>query len=94
MTARGNNRQAIYEDDRDRLHFIDLIGAMVERYRVRMHAYVLMTNHYHLLIETPEANVSQVIQWLNVSYSVWFRPPRYTLFQNVTKISPEKQEHI
>ena len=72
VTARGNNRQAIYDDDRDRLHFIGLIGEMVERYRVRMHAYVLMTNHYHLLIETPEANVSQAIQWLNVSYSVWF----------------------
>lgn len=72
VTARGNNRQAIYEDDRDRLHFLDLIGEMVERYRVRIHAYVLMTNHYHLLIETPEANVSQTIQWLNVSYSVWF----------------------
>lgn len=72
VTARGNNRQTIYEDDRDRLHFLELVGEMVERYRVCIHAYVLMTNHYHLLVETPDANISQAIQWLNVSYSVWY----------------------
>ncbi len=72
ISARGNKRQAIYNDNRDRAHFLDLIGEMIERHQVRVHAYVLMTNHYHLLIETPEANVSQAIQWLNVSYSVWF----------------------
>jgi REP element-mobilizing transposase RayT len=72
VTARGNNRQAIYADDRDRDHFLDLVGEMVERYGVRLHAYVLMTNHYHLLVETPGANVSRAIQWLNVSYSVWY----------------------
>jgi len=70
VTARGNNRQPIYDDDRDRQHFLNLVGEMVERYRVRMHAYVLMTNHYHLLIETPGGNISPAIQWLNVSYSV------------------------
>jgi hypothetical protein len=43
-----------------------------ERFGVRFHAYVLMDNHYHLLIETPEANLSAAMQWLNVSYSVWF----------------------
>ena len=37
-----------------------------------VHAYVLMNNHYHLLMETPRANLSQTMQWLNVSYSVWF----------------------
>jgi hypothetical protein len=37
-----------------------------------MHAYVLMDNHYHLIIETPEANLSRAMQWLNVSYGVWF----------------------
>lgn len=72
VTARGNNRQTIYEDDRDRQHFMGLIGAMAERYGVRIHAYVLMTNHYHVLVETPGGNISPAIQWLNVSYSVWF----------------------
>jgi hypothetical protein len=42
------------------------------RYQVRIHAYVLMGNHYHLLVETPLANLSQAMQWLNVSYGVWF----------------------
>jgi len=45
---------------------------MTERFRVRVHAYVLMTNHYHLLLETPQANASRAMQWLNVSYSIWF----------------------
>ncbi len=45
---------------------------MVERFVVSLHAYVLMDNHYHLLIQTPLANASRAIQWLNVSYSVWF----------------------
>jgi len=44
---------------------------MVERYRIILHAYVLMGNHYHLLIESPEGNVSRALQWLNTSYSVW-----------------------
>jgi REP element-mobilizing transposase RayT len=46
---------------------------MTERYRTVLHAYVLMENHYHLLLETPEANLSAAAQWLNVSYSQWFR---------------------
>jgi len=45
---------------------------MVELFRVRLHAFVLMDNHYHLLIELSEANLSRAVQWLNVSYSVWF----------------------
>jgi putative transposase len=43
---------------------------------VEIHAYALMGNHYHLLIRTPEANASAAIQWLNVSYSVWFNKRR------------------
>ena len=43
-----------------------------EVFGVKVHAYVLMDNHFHLLLETPEANLSQAMQWLNVSYSVWF----------------------
>ncbi len=45
---------------------------MPERFGVRLHAYVLMDNHFHLLIETPEANLSRSMQWLGVSYSMWF----------------------
>lgn len=72
ITARGNERRSIYRSDRDRAHFCEQLAAMTERCRVRLHAYVLMDNHYHLIVELTEANLSRAIQWLNVSYSVWF----------------------
>lgn len=72
VTARGQQRRAIYLDQRDRHHFLELLAELPVRHRVELHAYVLMDNHYHLLVRTPEANLSQAIQWLNVSYSVWW----------------------
>ena len=59
MTARGNERKAIVRDDRDRQGFVDTLASMVEQYHVVCHAWVLMSNHYHLLLETPRANLSQ-----------------------------------
>lgn len=72
ITARGNNRQTIFTDRRDHEHFQELLKEVVERFGVEIHTFVLMGNHYHLLIRTPEANASQAIQWLNISYSVWW----------------------
>lgn len=72
VTARGNERRPIYRDQRDRKHFCELLAELVERYRWMLLAYVLMNNHYHLMVETAEANLSLGMQWLNVSYSVWF----------------------
>jgi putative transposase len=72
LTARGNERRSIYRDVRDRLHFCDLLAELVTRFNVRLHAYVLMDNHYHLLMELREPNLSRAMQWLNLSYSVWF----------------------
>jgi putative transposase len=72
VTARGNERRRIYRDDRDRHHFKDLMAEARTRFRLRLHVYVLMDNHYHLLVELQEANLSQAMQWLNGSYSVWF----------------------
>ena len=72
MTARGNERKAIYRAERDRKHFLELLPLWCERFRLRLHAYVLMDNHYHFLLQTTEANLSQAMQWLNVSYTVWF----------------------
>ena len=66
-TARDNERRDIFRDNRDRHRFIELLAALPERFGVRVHAYVLMPNHYHLLLETPEANLSRTVQWLNVS---------------------------
>ena len=72
VTARGNERKAIFRADGDRFHFLELLSQLGDRFGVKVHAYVLMENHYHLLLETPEANLSRAMHWLNASYSVWF----------------------
>src|SRR5688572_9758722 len=72
LTARGNERQAIFKDRGDYQHFCELLAEAVERFRWRLHAYVLMPNHFHLMVETTEANLSRSMQWLGVSYTVWF----------------------
>ena len=72
VTSRGFERRAIFTDARDRDHFLDLLAQVRERFAAHIYAYVLMSNHYHLVLQTPEPNLSQAIQWLNVSYSVWF----------------------
>ena len=58
VTARGNDRKDIFRNDTDHFHFLELLSQLGERFGVRVHAYVLMDNHYHLLLETPEANLS------------------------------------
>jgi REP element-mobilizing transposase RayT len=65
-------RREIFLDDRDRGRFLELLEGLVGRYGVVLHAYTLMGNHYHLLVETPHANASRALQWLNVSYAAWF----------------------
>ena len=72
LTSRGNERGRIFRNDEDRKHFLDLLGELVERFRWRIHSYVLMDNHYHLQVETVEANLSVGMHWLQVSYSVWY----------------------
>ena len=93
--SRGLGKRVIFEDARDHEHFLELLGGMVGRYGVRLHAYVLMHNHYHLLIQTPQANLSRAMQWLNVSYGVWFnkRHDRVgPLFQGRFKALPVEAE--
>ena len=70
VMARGTDRRTIFEDERDHGHFLELLEEMGVRYGVKLHAYVLMGNHYHLLVQTPHANLSRAMQWLNVSYGV------------------------
>jgi REP element-mobilizing transposase RayT len=70
--ARGNERKAVFRDDQDRQRFLDTLAELVERFGVRLHAYCLMPNHYHLLLETPQPNLSQAVGWLQVTYTVRF----------------------
>ncbi len=72
VTARGIERRMIFTEVREHQHFEELLAEMVERFRVVVHAQVQMDNHYHLIVQTPEANLSRAIQWLNVSYVAWF----------------------
>ena len=69
VTSRGNARQAIYTDDEDREAFLGLLGEIVGHCHWLCHAYCLMGNHYHLLIETPEGNLSQGMRQLNGRYT-------------------------
>ena len=76
VMSRGIERRTIFMDDSFCLHFLDLLGKMSQRFSVEVHAYVLMGNHYHLILRTPCANASRAMQWLNVSYSAWFNAKR------------------
>jgi len=69
VTARGDRRGAIYEDDEDREGFLDVLAEVVERYSWICHAYCLMTNHYHLVLETPQGNLSRGMRQLNGVYT-------------------------
>jgi putative transposase len=72
VTARGNERKAIYRDDTDRSRFLVRLAAVSARQRLRIHAYALMRNHYHLLVETREGNLARAMAQLNGAYTQEF----------------------
>jgi len=72
ITSRGNAREAIALADDDRDDFFHVLGTVVERHSWRCYAYCLMTNHYHLLIETPTANLSRGMRQMNGLYTQRF----------------------
>jgi REP element-mobilizing transposase RayT len=72
ITARGNRRQAIFHDADDRRLFIALLSRVAQRREWRLIAYCLMTNHFHLVIETPASNLSAGMHYLNFTYAQYF----------------------
>ena len=72
VTSRGNERRAIFRSDRDRRTFLTLLEQAATRFGWSVTAYVLMTNHFHLVIQTPEPNLSRGMQWLNGTYAARF----------------------
>lgn len=72
VTSRGNERRDIYRDDIDRRRFLGYLARVVSLRRWRLHAWVLMSNHYHLLLETPEVGLSRGMKWLNQKYAEAF----------------------
>lgn len=69
ITSRGNAGDRIFRSDRDRRIFLEVLGETVEQFRWICHAYCLMENHYHLVIETPQANLSRGMRHLNGVYT-------------------------
>ncbi|HAG50264.1 MAG TPA: hypothetical protein DCL42_02865 [Deltaproteobacteria bacterium] len=65
ITSRGNNKSPIFKDDHDRESFLNTVRHVNKRYNWLCHAYCLMDNHYHLIIETPDGNLSQGMRQLN-----------------------------
>lgn len=98
ITSRGNALDAIFFADHDREEFLAILGKVVERYNWICHAYCQMTNHYHLLVETPDANLSQGMRQLNGVYTQWInRHHRRTghVFQGRFKsILVQKESHL
>jgi len=72
ITSRGDRQEDIYEDDDDRKTFLFVLESVCETYNWVCHAYCLMSNHYHLLIETPDANLSRGMRQLNGVYTQAF----------------------
>jgi REP element-mobilizing transposase RayT len=72
LTNRGNEGCAIFFDDADRVHFLELLARCVTRFGWKLTAYVLMTNHFHLVIELTSRTLSRGMQWFDGEYAKWF----------------------
>jgi REP-associated tyrosine transposase len=72
VTSRGNARRSIFKDDRDREMLLNILEEVNDRYHCLCHAYCLMNNHYHLVIETPDGNLSKGMRQLNGVYTMRF----------------------
>ena len=76
VTSRGNERKAVFKSRRDREQFLSYLESATERYGAVIHAYCLMDNHYHLLVETPLGNLSKIMQHINSAYTLYFNTKR------------------
>jgi putative transposase len=98
LTSRGNARNDIYHDDHDRQNYLSILSEVVKRYNWLCHAYCMMGNHYHLLVETPEANLSSGMRQLNGIYTQRYNRKHKQvghLFQGRYKaIIVDKENHL
>jgi putative transposase len=72
VTSRGNERRPIFRSNRDRQTFLLFLGMAAKRFRWSVTAWTLMTNHFHLVFQTMEPNLSKGMQWLNSAYANWY----------------------
>ncbi|TMA10718.1 MAG: addiction module toxin RelE [Deltaproteobacteria bacterium] len=98
VTSRGNAREDIFDDDGDRKMFLEVLGKVVNRFNWLCHAYCLMDNHYHMVIETPQANLSKGMRQLNGLYTQVYNRRHRTvghLFQGRYKaVLIQKESHL
>ena len=76
VTSRGNERKSVFMNDRDREKYLSYLESAHERYGAKIHVYCLMGNHYHLLLETPRGNLSQILHHINGAYTTYFNVKR------------------
>ena len=69
VTSRGDRRDAIYEDDADRMKFLETLETVIRDFNWVCHTYCFMINHYHLMIETPDGNLPKGMRQLNGVYT-------------------------
>ena len=72
ITSRGNERKSIFIDDADRFRFLEILKDYHDRYDILLHSFVLMDNHYHLILETPKGNLLKVMHGINGGYTGYF----------------------
>ena len=71
VTSRGNERNFVFKSNQDRIKFLGYLGSASQRYDALIHAYCLMDNHYHLLLETPSGNLAQIMHHINGAYTTY-----------------------
>ncbi len=72
LINRGNAGENIFDGQREKEKFLEYLKKAVERFSMIIHTYCIMPNHYHILVETPQPNLSVAMQWLNVSYAGYY----------------------
>ncbi len=72
VTHRGNEKQVIFKNDKDRRQFLHILAQGQQTYGIVLHSYVLMKNHFHFLLETPLGNLSEFMRYFNITYTSYF----------------------
>ena len=72
VTCRGNERKSIFRDDKDRNRFLEILQQSIKIYNITVYSYILMLNHFHILVKTPLGNLGQFMRHFNISYIIYF----------------------
>jgi REP element-mobilizing transposase RayT len=76
ITSRGDDRKKIFLSETDFEKFLEYIKVAKDKFKFYLYAYCLMNNHYHLLIETTQSNLSRIMQYINTSYTIYYNGKR------------------